>query len=100
MLELEHGIKQEAVQSPNDLIYNIEIHQDWSRKVIWPEETGKTDQLITIKSTSPMDGSSASADHCDWDKKSAKLLCFQDQTRGLSLKKKLCFLSMKYQFSR
>ena len=73
MLELEHGIKQEAVQSPKALIYNTECHQDWRRNVVWPEESHKTDQLITTKSTSPMDDSIASADHYGCDKKGCSI---------------------------
>lgn len=68
MLVLAHMIKEEAMQSSRALIYNIESHQGWSREVIWSEESDKIDQLITNKSTSPMDGSSASADQYGCDK--------------------------------
>lgn len=60
--KLEHGIKQEVVQSPKALIYHIESHRDCRRKVIWPEESDKFDQFTTIKSSSPTDDSSATAD--------------------------------------
>lgn len=39
-------------------------------KVIWPEESDKIDQLTTIKSSSPTDDSSATADQCGCEKKS------------------------------